>query len=1130
MANELVVDKLILAEQPQSGFSFPGLTRDPVTGLICVGAPALSGLLNQGFVYIGDDSGVATGRPISGDIAIDYLGDSSINNEVIQDVHIANDAAITRSKIGTGSAYRIVVNDADGLLSDAEAITADRLLISDANGIPTHSAYGVSVFDNIVGLTSPAQEQLDVRLQVNISSPAQGDLIEYNGTDWVNVPIGTSGQVWTSNGTNGVWSAPLANGIPTGGTTNQYLRKIDGTPYNTEWHTLVLADLTDVSVNVSEFNLLSGLTVESSVINLLDGATGNIQTQISNRVLNNLTYHNIWVGGVGNTAQQVIPGDENSVLTIIGGHPTWSAPPATGNVTGVGGTSTDNALVRWNLNLGDSIQDSSVILDDSMNMSGLANVTFNNGSALRTGTTAGNTLLIQAYDNDTGPGYITFVTLTAGNTPTMDLSASVTIGTAYIYRVGGTDVGLADGGTGVSLADPGADRLWGWDDTDNSIVWITIGAGLTYDAGTNTLTASGGGGITGPGSSTDNALVRWDGSGGTVIQNSGAILDDSNNLSGIVTISATNITLATTGALRTSTSAGNTLLIQAYDVDGAVYTTFATLTANNTPTFDLSSSVTIGTAYVYRVGGTDVSLADGGTGSSLSDPGADRIMYWNEGGNAVDWLELNSTYFSISSMVMTIVSNSIDNSLIRQSVGLSVIGRSANSTGNVADITGTNGQVLRVSGTTLAFGSIDLSSSATVGSSVLAIANGGSGLSALGTAGQLIKVNAGATALEYFTPTYFINGGNAFGANATLGLTDDYALTIQVGNGSILFNTNATQKARIESDGLTFWRRLTTGTNSAVVVHNVVNQTSNNMSDGFGVYQGYYIRDNAGVDNPVVYIGAERTNSSDTSGIFVVHTANGGTPVEKFRITHTGQFSSSFYNSSTNALQISGATTAITTNNMVDGYGSSISFRIQDNGAGPFHIGQVGAVRAGADNTGALVFVVYTAGVAAEIARITSTGIGINTTTVDAPIHAVQPTLGSAIMKLVTTSTGDDPNVTLYQNRNTTTNSTTTTLHTIATTSDTNITISGIVLARRTGGVAGTAGDVASYKIEAVYKNIGGTLTLVGGGVTVLGESQTDWDCQVNISSSNLLIQVIGATDNNVTWHLSKLEVMSLGS
>lgn len=38
----------------------------------------------------------------------------------------------------------------------------------------------------------------------------------------------------------------------------------------------------------------------------------------------------------------------------------------------------------------------------------------------------------------------------------------------------------------------------------------------------------GGGGVNLPGSSTDNALVRWDGTGGDTLQNSGVTLDDSN--------------------------------------------------------------------------------------------------------------------------------------------------------------------------------------------------------------------------------------------------------------------------------------------------------------------------------------------------------------------------------------------------------------------------------------------------------------------------------------------------------------------------------------------------------------------------------------------------------------------------
>lgn len=43
-------------------------------------------------------------------------------------------------------------------------------------------------------------------------------------------------------------------------------------------------------------------------------------------------------------------------------------------------------------------------------------------------------------------------------------------------------------------------------------------------------------------------------------------------------------------------------------------------------------------AAVYKAAGTDVALADGGTGASLSDPNADRIMFWDDSAGGMTWL------------------------------------------------------------------------------------------------------------------------------------------------------------------------------------------------------------------------------------------------------------------------------------------------------------------------------------------------------------------------------------------------------------------------------------------------------------------------------------------------------------
>ena len=60
----------------------------------------------------------------------------------------------------------------------------------------------------------------------------------------------------------------------------------------------------------------------------------------------------------------------------------------------------------------------------------------------------------------------------------------------------------------------------------------TAGQVLTTDGfGNATFQSNGNGDVTGPGSSTDNALARFDGTTGKTIQNSGVIIDDSNNIS-----------------------------------------------------------------------------------------------------------------------------------------------------------------------------------------------------------------------------------------------------------------------------------------------------------------------------------------------------------------------------------------------------------------------------------------------------------------------------------------------------------------------------------------------------------------------------------------------------------------------
>lgn len=71
---------------------------------------------------------------------------------------------------------------------------------------------------------------------------------------------------------------------------------------------------------------------------------------------------------------------------------------------------------------------------------------------------------------------------------------------------------------------------------------------------------------------------------------------------------------------------------------------------------NLPSGTTIDGSTVYLVGGADVSLADGGTGTSLTDPNADRIMFWDDSAGAVTWLSMGAG-ISISDTTLTLDSD-----------------------------------------------------------------------------------------------------------------------------------------------------------------------------------------------------------------------------------------------------------------------------------------------------------------------------------------------------------------------------------------------------------------------------------------------------------------------------------------
>lgn len=152
--------------------------------------------------------------------------------------------------------------------------------------------------------------------------------------------------------------------------------------------------------------------------------------------------------------------------------------------------------------------------------------------------------------------------------------------------------------------------------------------------------------------------------------------------------------------------------------------------------------------------------------------------------------------------------NGIADNMLRQSAGLSVVGRSANTTGNVADIIAANDkQVLRRDGTSIGFGAIDIASSSAV-TGTLGVANGGTGQTTF-TDGQLLIGNTTGNTLTKATLTAgtgisITNGSGAITIGATYGSIPLASGSIFVGNGSgIATATSVSGDISISNTGVT---------------------------------------------------------------------------------------------------------------------------------------------------------------------------------------------------------------------------------------------------------------------------------------------------------------------------------------
>jgi len=280
------------------------------------------------------DSGVTASKPAKFDANKKFTsGDINLTSEVTGVLPIANGGTNSSAALNNNR----VVQSSGGAIVEAAAITASRALISDANGIPTHSDVTSAELAHLDGVTSNIQTQLNaitssygrrktvlgyivdntVAPPTEVSgdryilshdggSPhadwdgaAANDIVEFNGTSWVAI---TPSEGWICYND---------------GDDSDYLQIDDGTP---QWEkratqSTALADgkiwIGNVSGQATEQTLTGDVTVSNGGVTAIGSgvivnADINSSAAIALSKLESITEAYILVGPVGNGAPAAV--------------------------------------------------------------------------------------------------------------------------------------------------------------------------------------------------------------------------------------------------------------------------------------------------------------------------------------------------------------------------------------------------------------------------------------------------------------------------------------------------------------------------------------------------------------------------------------------------------------------------------------------------------------------------------------------------------------------------------------------------------------------------------------------------------------------------------------------------------